>query len=180
MKNEKLPDPINLNSLIRDSVTLSLYRESINPVESKLITLPSVEFTGTPSSTYTFLPETIPQGIHKTEYIIKNYLNIIELSPTLFKFNLDGEYNYDISFVMNSDVIGKIIIQVIDENDTILDDGKFEIFRDSSTVSKTIRLINNIKHKKGDVSRIRFTGFKNGGGPINISISQIYIKIIKI
>jgi hypothetical protein len=170
--NENLPNPISQKKDISDVFYFSLFRESVDPVESKLISLP------VSGSTYAFLPPIIPQGIYSTEYIIKPSNNIIQsINTTDYLITDKIMCKYDISINANSDINGVIILQLVDGSDNVYDDGKLEMFGDIYTTSKTYKLTGVIYHDKNDIVKLRVGGYKVGdtNATINISISQINI-----
>lgn len=178
MKSEILPLPIENNNNILDSAHMSLYRESTNTAQSKLITV--VVNANTP--TYEYLPVDIPQGTHLTEYIINNNYNYINIDKAIFNINKCGNYKYDIDIKATANTFGVFIMQLVDNNDNVYDNGKFETFGDIYTTGRNYKLTGVIYHKKGDLSKLRISGFISGSPTtsITIQISQIDIFINKL
>lgn len=181
MLSENSPLPVFTD--LSDEYHMSLYKESINYNNSKLI-----EFKGD-ENTLNFLPAVIPQGINITAYEINPKNNIIEPYQTVnFKFNKQGKYKYDIAFKMNCvedpTVISRIVIlQLMNENNVVYNSGKMESFADLYTTSREIKLTGVVEHDEGDISKIGIIGFISNPYPsgklLDFNIIDIDISIKK-
>jgi hypothetical protein len=153
-KNEKTPTQIIDDSNIKDKLHFSLYRADTSTEISRLINIIS------PGNVTTYLPKIIPQGVDITKYIIISNKNIIESHDTTdFKINMNGNYLYSIQLTATLDITGGFIIQLVDANGDVYNNGTMETFGDIFTNSKTFYLYGIVQHKKNDIVKIRFQSY---------------------
>lgn len=172
---ENLPIQKFDKNTINDTAILTLYREHIDIDNSKIITA-----TGN-DNTYVFLPKIIPQGVNLTKYVFKSKNNYIEnVDTTDFKINKQATCYYDISVNAGCSIEnGLIVLQLVDENDNIYNNGDMEIFYDIFTTSKIYKLTGIVNHNINDICKLRLQILQKDSPStnVNIIISQINITI---
>lgn len=175
LKSENNPLPLLLFNNLTDILQFKVYRAGSN--SNNIVINTNV---GTPSKIYGFLPQSIPQGVNPTTYVINTKNNFVQNVNTVdFKINIAGTYKYTLNMEAYSDVNGVFGIDLVNGNNTEYNSNIISI-KNITTSNTIFNLQNIINHNKDDVIKIRFGGVKFGGGDITINISKLDLIIEKI